>query len=301
VSNIIFGPVNSRRFGTSLGIDLSPAKKQCNFDCLYCELDKAKTVDTQSEVVLLDDVKSALLEALARHADIDVVTVTANGEPTLYPYLDDLGEFLQALPQKTLILSNASTIADAKIRRILSRFDTVKLSLDCASERCFKKLDRPYKSIMLESIIGGLKEFAKTFQNELIIEVLFVQGINDTEKEVAAINDVLLQINPSRIDIGTVDRPPAYDVKALSYEKLFALSHYFDASLPVTVVSRDKAKAKAQNYDEGEILNTLSKRPLTKEDIDVLFNEATKKRFDKLLNAGMIMPVVKGNHTFYKA
>jgi len=301
VTNVVFGPVNSRRFGTSLGIDLSPAKKQCNFDCLYCELERAKTVQTQSQVVLLEDIKTALEDALNKHQNIDVVTVTANGEPTLYPHLDALIAFLRTLPQKTLILSNASTINDSKIRHILSQFDTVKLSLDCATQRCFKKLDRPYKSINVASIINGLKAFAKDFHNELVIEILFVEGVNDTVEEVGAINEALMQIHPSRIDIGTIDRPPAYDVKALSYERLHELSHYFDASLPVHIVMRKKGDVKAQNYFDDEILNTLSKRPLTQEDIDVLFDRVSKERFQTLLDTGKIMPIVSGNQTFYKA
>jgi wyosine [tRNA(Phe)-imidazoG37] synthetase (radical SAM superfamily) len=284
-----------------LGIDLSPAKKQCNFDCLYCELERAKTVQTQSQVVLLEDIKTALEDALNKHQNIDVVTVTANGEPTLYPHLDALIAFLRTLPQKTLILSNASTINDSKIRHILSQFDTVKLSLDCATQRCFKKLDRPYKSINVASIINGLKAFAKDFHNELVVEVLFVEGVNDTVEEVGAINEVLMQIYPSRIDIGTIDRPPAYDVKALSYERLHELSQYFDASLPVHIVMRKKGDVKAQNYFDDEILSTLSKRPLTQEDIDVLFDRVSKERFQTLLDTGKITPIVSGNQTFYKA
>lgn len=84
----IFGPINSRRFGSSLGIDLSPALKQCNFDCLYCELAPSATTDKQIEVIEV----STIINELKTHLNdkIDVITLTANGEPTLYPYLDEL-------------------------------------------------------------------------------------------------------------------------------------------------------------------------------------------------------------------
>jgi len=84
----IFGPVSSRRFGLSLGIDLSPESKSCNFDCLYCELSPAKTVDTIAHPPTVDAVVAEVQEALKAYPDVDVITITANGEPTLYPDLD---------------------------------------------------------------------------------------------------------------------------------------------------------------------------------------------------------------------
>ena len=69
--NIIFGPIHSRRFGKSLGVDLSPSKKQCNFDCLYCELDPAKTMRDQDEVLSVETIISAIQKGLLEHNDID--------------------------------------------------------------------------------------------------------------------------------------------------------------------------------------------------------------------------------------
>ncbi|HSR73679.1 MAG TPA: hypothetical protein VLL31_02455, partial [Sulfurovum sp.] len=112
--NIIFGPIHSRRFGKSLGVDLSPGKKQCNFDCLYCELDAAKTMDAYEEVVSIEEVTTALKTALSEHGDVDFITLTANGEPTLYPYLSELIDVINTFKgsTKTLILSNAANIDD---------------------------------------------------------------------------------------------------------------------------------------------------------------------------------------------
>jgi len=110
--NIIFGPIHSRRFGKSLGVDLSPGKKQCNFDCLYCELDPAKTMDAYDDVVSVVEVTSALKTALKEHDDVDFITLTANGEPTLYPHLSKLIDEINTFKgkTKTLILSNAANI-----------------------------------------------------------------------------------------------------------------------------------------------------------------------------------------------
>ena len=131
----IFGPVASRRFGTSLGIDLSPGTKQCNFDCLYCELAPAATVDSYSEAYKPDEIITELKQALHEHPNADVITLTANGEPTLYPYLDELIEKIDAIKEskQTLILTNTATLSDPKTYKSLLQLDQVKLSLDAVT------------------------------------------------------------------------------------------------------------------------------------------------------------------------
>ena len=85
MQHLIFGPIISRRFGYSLGVDLSPSTKQCNFDCLYCELKGAKTQDSMREVIPVYEYVDTILRYFRTHPDqkIDVLTFTANGEPTL--------------------------------------------------------------------------------------------------------------------------------------------------------------------------------------------------------------------------
>ena len=148
-NSIIFGPIPSRRFGISLGIDLSPSKKQCNFDCLYCELEGAKTVDKMDEYPSVIDIIKEIKKNFEIHPKIDVLTLTCNGEPTLYPKLDELIDEINKIKgnTKTLILSNGSTIYKKDIFNALLKIDIVKLSLDCISEKCFKKLDRVNSSV----------------------------------------------------------------------------------------------------------------------------------------------------------
>ena len=300
--NIIFGPIHSRRFGKSLGVDLSPGKKQCNFDCLYCELDPAKTVDSYSDIVTPQEVISAIKSALNRYSDIDFITITANGEPTLYPHLDRVIEDINTFKKniKTLILSNGSTIGNLKIQETLLKFDEVKLSLDCATQRCLKRLDRSHFSIDVENIKEGILKFKDRYKNSLIIEILFVKTLNDTKEEIAKLNEYLLKLQPTRIDIGTIDRPPAFDVKPVSYEELLHISHLFDSSLPIYIASRKKAKMRTSSYSDKEIIDTLSKRPLTPEDITALFDQNSQKRLQTLLETGKIKKVEASGVLFYK-
>jgi len=300
--SIIFGPIHSRRFGKSLGIDLSPSKKQCNFDCLYCELDPAKTMDGQDDVLPVETIVAAIKEALKVHTDIDVLTITANGEPTLYPYLsaliDEINTFKGSI--KTLILSNASTIDDPNVQEALLKLDEVKLSLDCATQKCLKKLDRSHSGILVEKIKEGMLAFKKAYRNPLIIEILVVEGLNDSEEEIAELNRYLLELQPTRIDLGTIDRPPAFDVKPVGYEKLLEISRQFDTTLPIYIASRKKAEIKPAFYSEEEILSTLQKRPLSEDDIQALFDEESQKTFRSLLKSGKIAPVEINSVIFYK-
>ncbi len=300
--NIIFGPIHSRRFGKSLGVDLSPSKKQCNFDCLYCELDPAKTVGTYSDVVSVDEVTTALKKALVEHDDVDFITLTANGEPTLYPYLSELIDEINIFKgkTKTLILTNASTIDNIEVQEALLKLDEVKLSLDCATQKCLKKLDRSHSNIDVENIKSGMLAFKEKYSGPLVIEVLIVKSLNDSHEEIAKLNTFLLKLQPTRIDIGTIDRPPAFDVKPVSYEELLRISHLFDSSLSVYIASRKKAEISSSSYSYEEILETLDKRPLTKEDIEALFDKESQERVENLYHKQKIKIIETNGVKFYK-
>ncbi|MEA3353673.1 MAG: radical SAM protein [Campylobacterota bacterium] len=300
MDNIIFGPIPSRRFGMSLGIDLSPNSKQCNFDCLYCELEKAKTVSKQTEIIKVEDIISQLKTALLNHKNIDVITFTANGEPSLYPYLDELIDEVDKLKGdiKTLILSNGANIYQKSIQKTLSKIDIVKLSLDCVSDKCFKKLDRVDSSIQFDKIVDGMVEFRKQYHKQLICECLFVKTLNDSDEEIGLIRDALTKIKPNRVDIGTIDRPPAYDVKPVDYKKLLYIADKFE-NIPVTIAHRDKT-VNIEDFNEEEIITLLKRRPLTQDDIENLFSKTSKKLLETLVNRGKIKTINNNSVKFYK-
>jgi len=302
MSNIIFGPIHSRRFGKSLGVDLSPGLKQCNFDCLYCELAPAPTMDAYVDVVSVEEIATAIKKALEEHQDIDFITLTANGEPTLYPHLSKLIDEINTFKgeTKTLILTNAANIDDVKIQDALCKLDEVKLSLDCATQKCLQKLDRSHSSIDVENIKAGMLAFKSKYKGPLIIEILIVKTLNDSKEEIEKINAFLLKLKPTRIDISSIDRPPAYAVQAVGYEELLNISHLFDSSLPVYIASRKKAEMKASSYSDEEILETLDKRPLTQEDIEALFDEYSQNRVQNLLRKEKIKTVSTNGVEFYK-
>lgn len=299
-NSIIFGPIPSRRFGISLGIDLSPSTKQCNFDCLYCELEPAKTVPTMDTWPSVIEVIGAIKESFEKHPNIDVITVTANGEPTLYPKLDELITEIDLIKgeAKTLILSNGSTIYKESIFTTLLKFDTVKLSLDCVSEKCFKKLDRIHKGIDVEAIVESMISFSKITTKDFVLEILFVKDLNDKKDEIELLHKAVKKINPLRVDIGTIDRPPAYDVQGVSFETLESIANSFEG-ININIAYKNRPK-QLNRYEEDEIISMLKRRPLNEQDIENMFDEKSLKALEKLIKEAKISLVNSGGLNFYK-
>lgn len=306
--NIVFGPIISRRFGISLGVDLSPYKKQCNFDCVYCELappkaPNKKTIESFSEILPLDELVDSVKTALQKHKNIDVLTITANGEPTLYPHLKDfIIKIKPYIPKeaKSLILSNGSLFGQKNIQESLLHFDIVKFSLDAVDIKSFKKVDRPHKSLDLEMIKDGIKSFAKIRTNMLICEILLVKDINDNKDSILQLVEFLKEIKVDRIDLGTIDRPAAYDVKALSDLELYEISKLFGGlfvNLPQRKQSVDNKDLLSLSKDE--ILDILKKRPIDTKEIYNIFDKDSVELVKNMLEEKIIKIKSLGLIDFY--
>ena len=284
--DIIFGPVQSRRFGESLGIDLSPKTKQCNYDCLYCELKGKKAQDSMQEILEVEEILEAIKKGLKQFKNIQSLTITANGEPTLYPYLYELMLRLEDIKGgvQTLLLTNGSLLWDLSVSRACLLFDKVKFSLDAISPEVFKKIDRPTKNISLEQILQGIYQFSADFSGELYAEILFVKNINDSLNEIKKMARFLAPMRLKRLDISSIDRPPAYKVSPISQEQLEIFARIFrDFKIPTFLPTRTpNTKKENLNLSQDEILKTLALRPMSKEDIESLWNEESINRLEIL-------------------
>ena len=299
-STLIFGPINSRRFGMSLGIDLSPKQKSCNFDCVYCELKGAKPVEEIENPPSVNEIMGALKEALKAHQNIDVITLTANGEPTLYPHLKELIAKVNEIKgkAKTLILSNGSGARDQKICEALQGLDIVKFSLDSAVQSTFKKIDRNKSGIEVGELVKAMAKFRKDFKGELVLEILVVAGFNDKEEEFTALNEAINEIAPHRVDVGTIDRPPAYNVKGVDASRLEELASKIKG-VPVTIARAHKIEQKYE-FSKSEILAMLERRPQTTANVEENFSEHSKQILNSLLQDGAVYQTDVAGVKFYK-
>lgn len=301
--DIIFGPVQSRRFGESLGIDLSPKTKQCNYDCLYCELKGKKAQDSMQEILEVEEILEAIKKGLKQFKNIQSLTITANGEPTLYPYLYELMLRLEDIKGgvQTLLLTNGSLLWDLSVSRACLLFDKVKFSLDAISPEVFKKIDRPTKNISLEQILQGIYQFSADFSGELYAEILFVKNINDNLDEIKKMARFLAPMRLKRLDISSIDRPPAYKVSPISQEQLEIFARIFrDFKIPTFLPTRTpNTKKENLNLSQDEILKTLALRPMSKEDIESLWNEESINRLEILRQQGKIKLSKNNEVEFY--
>ncbi|EQB9899973.1 radical SAM protein [Campylobacter jejuni] len=297
---ILFGPVSSRRFGRSLGIDLSPSKKQCNFDCVYCELDPKKAQEKQDEIISIDKIISEVKVMLEKNVEFDFLTLTANGEPSLYPYLNELILSLRSIAKdkKLLILSNGTAVLDEDKFNALLKLDVVKFSLDSAVAKTFYRIDKALKNIDLEKMIEKMADFRARFNGDLIMEILVVKDLNDNEEEFEALNQALKKIMPLRVDLSTIDRPPAYAVKKVSEEKLLELSKLID-STPVLLAKRHYEGEKL-SFNEEELLKMLHLRSQSEIDIEVKFDEQSKTLLNQLIKEKKVKILDLAGVKFYK-
>ncbi|NPA12815.1 MAG: radical SAM protein, partial [Aquificae bacterium] len=196
------------------------------------------------------------------------------------------------------ILTNGSTIHRKEIQDSLKKLDMVKVSLDAVSPDIFKKVNRPLEGIDIKDILKGIKEFRENYKGYLVVEVLLVRDVNDSLDEVKKIASFLKEVKPDRIDLGTVDRPPAYKVKPLTDTELFTLSHLFDKDkVNVVVRGKDNTEAKLSLKDD-QILRTFKRRPFTPADIQAVFDRETVERINSLLKGGKLKEKKVGDTVF---
>lgn len=220
-NSTIFGPVYSRRLGSSLGINLLPnSKKVCNFNCIYCECGLTgqytlSETDLPERSVVVNLLENRLTEINRTGEHIDTITFAGNGEPTLHPQfngiIDDVIELRSKyLPvAKIAVLSNATLIHNKKIFESLLKIDMNILKLDTVVESTQVIINCPSSEYSLKKVIEGLKKF----KGNLIIQTMFFRGYysgsfvdNTTEKQLSLWVDAVKEINPKSVMIYTIAR-----------------------------------------------------------------------------------------------
>ena len=265
----IFGPVPSRRLGFSLGIDVIPYKT-CSFDCVYCQLGKTtrKTVERReyvSQKVVLNEVEQVLKQG----RKIDYITFSGSGEPTLN---SQIGQMIHEIKKMTslpvAVLTNGSLLFQAKLREELYQADLVIPSLDAASQEVLLKVNRPHFSLKIDEIIRGIKEFCRKFTGEVWLEIMLVEGINDTEEEIEKLASTLSEIDLDRVQLNTVIRPPAEEfARPVNLARLKEVKNIFGKKCEI-IVEVERTHQKSFKKDISEAIQTMIKRrPVTLEDL----------------------------------
>lgn len=272
----IFGPVPSRRLGISLGVDIIPFKT-CTLDCIYCECGKTTRLTARRERFFDPEV---IIEELKPYLDkrhhIEYITFSGSGEPTLH---QDIGLIIEKIKQLTTtpvaVLTNGTLLCLEEVRKDLLASDLVLPSLDAVSPDIFAKINQPDESLDIESIIGGMIEFRQEYKGQIWLEVFIVGGINDSADELDRLYDVIRKIDPHRVQLNSLDRPPAYaNVEPVDTGRLEGIAaRWKNLAMPVEVIQRARKRREILSFSrnlENNILNTINRRPLMIEDLEEL-------------------------------
>ncbi len=235
-SETVFGPIHSRRLGTSLGINLSPRDgKVCSFDCLYCEAGYnaqgpgTSGLPSRAETArLLEEKLSAMKTAGDK---LDVITFSGNGEPTVNPDFPEIIDDTIALRNrfypdvKVSVLTNSTMLGHERVVKALRKIDNCILKLDSAIDTTIRLLDRPVdKNFTAERVIAQLADFGEA----AIIQTMITRGSHDgievdnsTEAEIDALIEAYKRIRPREIMLYSLDRPtPETNLRKVPREEL---------------------------------------------------------------------------------
>ncbi|MFC1761958.1 radical SAM protein [Planctomycetota bacterium] len=299
----VYGPVPSRRLGRSLGVDLVPFKT-CSYDCIYCQLGRTtpKSIDVcvQAPVdVIVEQVRERLYLAP------DIITLAGSGEPTLFA---DLGLLIQRIKEITCVpvavITNGSLLWKPEVRQSLPQADLVIPSLDAGTAPRFQYVNRPHAEITFEKMVDGLIQFRQEFTGDYWLEVLLLAGVTTVTVEVQALADGIRRIEPDRIQVNTVARPPCEGfAEAVPAGQLEAIARQLYDKVEVIadfVPSRnDRGRGSVR---AEEILALLERRPCSLQDIVAglgLHHQAAIKEMTQLTHDGHVEVKPQNGNLFY--
>ncbi len=241
----VFGPIHSRRLGTSLGINLSPVDgKMCTFDCLYCEAgynaQGPGKAGLPTPAAVEEQLRAKLAELHSKGEKADSITFSGNGEPLMHPQFPEIMDIVLRLrdeysPEAVVsVLTNATLVSRPDKAEALARADKAILKLDSAVGGTMAALDRPGSSgYTPRAAIDGIKAFAASKPAaRVIVQTMITRGEHDgkpvdnsTPSEIDALIEAYREIGPQEIMLYSVDRPtPERSLQKVPREELEAIA-----------------------------------------------------------------------------
>jgi wyosine [tRNA(Phe)-imidazoG37] synthetase (radical SAM superfamily) len=261
----LFGPLRSRRLGISLGIDLTPGEI-CTMNCSYCECGRtAVLTDERREYVPTREVIAELRDFLTPGPELDSITFSGSGEPTLHAGIGEIIAFLKAdFPRyRVTVITNSSLLHLPEVRAALLPADRIMPSLDAVTQDAFRKINRPHPAVHLPEMVHGLQTFCREYRGEVWLEIFIIPGINDTPVELDAFHEILQHLQLDRTQLNTLDRAGTDDLEPASIGRLEEIAHLL-GPLAEVIASRRVPTAATELRPEmlDLIKHTLALSPL---------------------------------------
>lgn len=308
----VFGPVASRRLGRSLGVDMVPAKT-CTIDCIYCEAGKTDKLTCQrKEYVPLAAVQAELQEVLASSPELDYITFSGAGEPTLNSQWGELACWLkQNYPQyRICLLTNGTLLNDPQVRKNLQYVDLAVPNFDAGNAEELAVINRPAPGITVESIAEGIRLAAAEYPGKLVLELFIVPGVNDSDKSIAAFAEYIKSFAGLRmVQLNTLDRPGVVDwIKPADAATIKRFIEGLQDIVPVESVGRYRCRSSAWQSDikpddmDNILLDMVKHRAVSAADIAAALKislEEAGKRAEQLVSSGLLAAEKNGKDIFY--
>jgi wyosine [tRNA(Phe)-imidazoG37] synthetase (radical SAM superfamily) len=302
----VYGPVPSRRLGISLGVDVVPFK-HCSYDCIYCQLGRTTQHTTQRRsFVPIGVVMNEIEEAVNSNDDIDYITFSGSGEPTLN---SDIGAMIMAAEDlaniPVAVITNGSLLWKKAVRSDLSHVDLVVPSVDGVSEDVYQKINHPVRGLDSKKVLKGIRRFCQEYDGRIFVEIMLVKGVNDSEEEIGKINDFVGQLRVDKIQLNTVVRPPGRPgVRRLDQQELLRIKGLFDPRLPMEIIAGfDRTTSGAFHRDlEAAIIELLGRRPTKKDEMAAVLGvhpSEMMKYIQVLEESKKIKTAVREGEVFY--
>jgi len=304
----VFGPVQSRRLGLSLGINHLPPKT-CTYSCVYCQLGRTSFMTTNrshfSDPQQLTDQIFQRLDELAQDGiRPDTITFVPNGEPTLDRSIGEVINNLRPSGIQIAIITNASLLWHPECRTHAMAADIVSLKVDSVIEATWHTIDRPHGTLHLDEVFNGIHWFAQIYKGRLLTETMLVKGINDSRTEARAAAAFIADLNPETAYLSLPLRPPAEDwVEAPDADDLMHIFEIFTSHIDHVELMMDLPESKLASGKDasGILLSTLSVHPLNQSDMDAYLgkHQITIEKLEKMITEGLIRRVSHKDSIFY--
>lgn len=214
--NIVYGPIHSRRLGTSLGVNLLPPEgKLCNFDCIYCECGWNRDNFSRGAFPTAEDFSKAMRAALSHISEkgisLDSITFSGNGEPTLNPHFPEIVDITLSLRDelapsaKVTVLSNATTCGREEIFAALRRVDNPVMKIDAATSALAARINKPAGNYDLNGVVDSLM----AFEGDFILQTMFLRcdGFDSVSPEnLTGWMEIVRKLRPREIMAYSIDR-----------------------------------------------------------------------------------------------
>jgi len=274
---------------------------------MYCECGRTTNLALErKEYVPFEAVKEELTHYFSHNPRPDYVTFSGSGEPTLNSRIGDVVHFIKSQTSDIpiAVLTNGTLLFQKQACEDIRDATVVIPSLDAATERVFRKINRPHPQLKIDTIIRGLVQFRKDYSGQMWLEVFIVPGLNDTDQELTALKRAIEEIEPDRIQLNTLDRPGTVPtIHAATWKEL---EHVLDflkfGNAEIIAKAQERKELLSYRTDvESAILETIERRPCTLQDLSQFLglhaNELNK--YLDVLEADKKIKAVKQERGFF--